>query len=91
LPLLSLDAEPFMRVSLPSRFAVTPTSDVPAVIGAPNDGLTVVVVDEEDDCAKAALVIMPSAAAPASRYLVMGHAFQKHLREGVRLAGIINV
>lgn len=87
LPPLSLEDEPSLRLFRPSSWIALPALTELATVTGPLYAGTVVVVccivevcPEDcipDDCAMAAPLIMPSAAAPASRNLVMCHAFPK--------------
>jgi hypothetical protein len=62
------------------------------VTGALRDGVAVVtiVVSEVDVCAIATTVMMPSAAAPARRNLVICHTFQQSGNECLRLGLVVH-
>jgi hypothetical protein len=91
LPLLSVEDEPSLNVLRPSAATALPALTEFATVTGPLMAGTVVVVcsmvEDRDpdgcipveacipDCAIAAPLIMPSAAAPASKNLVMCHAF----------------
>ncbi len=87
LPPLSAEDEPSLRDFLPSAWSAEPAlTEFAMVTGPLTAGMLVVVCCViEVDCAIAAPLIMPRAAAPAIKNLVMCHAFPNFGHEVCRL------
>jgi hypothetical protein len=81
---LSLADVPVVRVFTPSELTDFPATVVLDVVtGGLVTGVMIVVVSDVEVWARTALVIIPSAAAPANKSLVMHHAFQSGRRRGI--------